>query len=108
MVYCNAMESGKTVLWRVKMDILLSTEITINLYQVSALLVLTTVAALYGMTRVALFINYGFVMYWGYVANIDKFYNSHFQAPTGYSNCFMIFGVVIVLLASFALLVKQD
>lgn len=90
------------------MDILLSTEISVSLFQVVALLVLSTVALLYGMTRIALFINYIFVMYWAYLANMDKIYDAQFRSLSGMSNYYVMFGILIGLLASAALLVGQD
>jgi len=90
------------------MDVLLSTEISISLFQIMALLVLSTVALLYGMTRIALFINYVFILYWGYLSNFDKFYDAQFQSINGSSGFYVMFGILIVLLATLALLVRQD
>ena len=90
------------------MDVLFSTEISISLFQIMALLVLSTMALLYGMTRIALFINYVFILYWGYLANFDKIYDSQFQNVSGLSGYYVFFGFLIILLATVALLVNND
>lgn len=90
------------------MDVLLSTEITINLFQITALLVLSTVALLYGMTRIALFINYAFVLYWGYLANFDNLGEAQLQSVSNLPGYYIFFGFLIILLASFALLVNHE
>ena len=90
------------------MDALFSTEISVNLFQIMALLVLSTVALLYGLTRVALFINYAFILYWGYLANFDKVYDTQIQALPSFSGAYVFFGFLIILLASFGLLVNND
>jgi cell division protein FtsX len=90
------------------MDIIYSTNISVSLFQIMALLTLTTVALLYGMARVALFINYVFILYWGYLSNFDKFYDSQFHSVNAYSGYYVIFGIVIILLATAALLVRAE
>lgn len=90
------------------MDFLFSTEISVNLFQIMALLVLSTVALLYGMTRVALFINYVFILYWGYLANFDRVCDAQVQSIPNFSGVYVFFGFLIILLASFGLLVNND
>ncbi len=90
------------------MDVLFSTEISVNLFQIMALLVLSTVALLYGMTRIALFINYAFIVYWGYLANFDQVCEAQVQSMPSFSAAYVFFGFLIILLASFGLLVSHD
>jgi hypothetical protein len=90
------------------MDFLFATEISVNLFQIMALLILSTVTLLYGMTRVALFINYAFILYWGYLANFERVCDPQIQAMPSFSGYYVFFGFMILLLASFGLLVNND
>ncbi|MEN6464285.1 MAG: hypothetical protein ABFD62_03800 [Syntrophaceae bacterium] len=90
------------------MDFLFSTEISVNLFQIMALLVLSTVALLYGMTRIALLINYAFIVYWGYLSNFDRVCEAQVQSMPSFSGVYVFFGFLIILLASFGLLVNHD
>ena len=51
------------------MEIFFAKELTIPLYQVGLLLLLGTVAFFLGRVKLAMFINYLFVFYWGYWLN---------------------------------------
>lgn len=54
-------------------DILTSSHVAVPLSQVIALLILSTLALLFGRIRLALLVNYCFTFYWGYFLNIDLF-----------------------------------
>jgi len=53
------------------MEFLYSAELTIPLVQIVLLLALSTLALLFGRTKLALLINYIFALYWGYIVNRD-------------------------------------
>lgn len=53
------------------MDFLYSTQLTVPVIQIVALLFLSTVSLLFGKIKLALLINYLFTLYWGYFLNRD-------------------------------------
>ena len=68
---------------------------------------LSTVALLVGRLRMALFINYCFMLYWGYVFNFDLFVAQGVNKLTGYTVLYFSIGAVIVLLASVGLIAHR-
>jgi len=54
-------------------DVLTSSRVSVPLSQVIALLILSTLALLFGRFRLALLVNYCFTFYWGYFLNFDLF-----------------------------------
>jgi hypothetical protein len=56
------------------MEALYSTQLTIPLYQVALLLLLSTLLLFAGKARPALLINYLFVFYWGYWLNKETIF----------------------------------
>jgi len=73
----------------------------------SAPVSLSTVALLVGRLRMALFINYCFMLYWGYVFNFDLFVAQGVNKLTGYTVLYFSIGAVIVLLASVGLITHR-
>jgi hypothetical protein len=89
------------------MEIITSTQLTVPTVQLILLLGLSTIAVLIGRLRMALFINYGFTLYWGYVANFDLFVVQGVNKLTGYTVLYFSIGAVIVLLALVGLIMHH-
>ena len=81
------------------MDILLSMELCIPVNQIILLLMLSTLALLFGRKRLALLINYVFTMYWGYFLSIDQFTDSGVQGVSSYTMLYFGIGFLVVILA---------
>lgn len=60
------------------MKMFFNTDLTIPLNQIILLLLLSTMALLFGKIRIALIINYIFTLTWGYIFNRDKLLDSGF------------------------------
>lgn len=89
------------------MEIITSTQLAVPTLQVILLLILSTIALLVGRLRLALFINYCFTLYWGYVANFDLFIAQGVVKLNGYTVLYFSIGIVIILLASIGLITHR-
>jgi hypothetical protein len=92
------------------MESFISTQLTIPILQVVLLLLLTTVTMLFGRHKLALFINYFFTLYWGYIANIDifSFTVEGTMKLNNYTLLYFGFGFVIIFLAAIGLIMNHD
>ncbi|MBW1779173.1 MAG: hypothetical protein JRL30_00345 [Deltaproteobacteria bacterium] len=81
------------------MEILYSTELTIPMYQVGLLLLLSSLALFAGKTKLALLINYLFVLYWGYWLNREAVLGYGVVQLDLFTACYFGFGIVIIILA---------
>ena len=81
------------------MELFYSTELSIPVIQIVLLLILSTLALLFGRTKLALLINYVFTMYWGYFLSVDKFADSGFQGVNTFSMIYFGIGFVIMIFA---------
>jgi uncharacterized membrane protein len=79
------------------MEFFLSTQLSVPLMQVMMLLVFTTMALLFGKTKIALIVNYFFVFYWGYVFNRNLI--GFPEQMSTYTIAYVVFGLTIVVLA---------
>ena len=89
------------------MEIITSTQLTVSTLQLILLLILSTIALLIGRLRLALFINYCFTLYWGYVVNFDLFVAQGVNKLTGYTVLYFSIGAVIFLLALVGLIMHR-
>jgi len=89
------------------MEIITSTQLTVPTVQLILLLSLSTIALLIGRLRLALFINYCFTLYWGYVANFDLFIAQGVDKLGGYTVLYFSIGIVIILLALIGLITHR-
>ncbi len=80
------------------MEYLFSIVLSIKLSHFLVMLILSTVAFIYGMTRTALLINFAFSFYWGFFENLDYFFNPGFEAVTQAAGLYFAFGTVIFIL----------
>ena len=90
------------------MEYLLSLEISVKLSELLLMLTLCTVAFIYGMTRIALLISYSFAFYWGYLANLDQFFNTHVEGVNQITSFYFAFGFIIFVLSMVAFFVYRD
>ena len=90
------------------MEVDASTQLSVPLLQVVLLMILSTVALLAGRLRLALFINYCFTLYWGYVANMGLFTAAELSKFTGYTFAYFGIGISIVLLAMIGLVSHHE
>jgi hypothetical protein len=81
------------------MDFFNSTELSIPVIQMVLLLVLSTLALLFGRTKLALLINFLFTIYWGYFLNIDQLTDSGLQGIDTYAAIYFGIGLLIVIFA---------
>jgi len=90
------------------MELFFNTDLTVPLNQIILLLLLSTMALLFGRIRVALIINYIFAFLWGYVFNRDKLQVSSFEHPEIFTILYFLFGIGIILMACFAFIFHRD
>ena len=81
------------------MDFLQSTELVVPLYQIALLLVVSTVALLFGKVKLALITNYLFTMYWGYGFNREQLIGHRINDFTLFTLIYFGFGLFIVIFA---------
>jgi hypothetical protein len=90
------------------MEMFFSTDLTIPINQIILLLLFSTLALLFGKIKIALIINYTFTLAWGYVFNRDKLLVSDLEHPEVFIILYFLFGIGIILIASFAFLCHRD
>ena len=90
------------------MEIFINTDLTIPINQIILLLLLSTLALLFGKIKIALIINYIFTLAWGYVFNRDKLLVSVFETPEVFTILYFLFGISVILIACFAFLFHRD
>ena len=88
------------------MEFCTSTQLGVPLFQMMSLLAVTTVALLFGRTKLALLVNYIFTLYWGYIFNRDLV--GFPENVTTFTFVYFGFGLAIVILASLGFLVRTD
>ena len=89
------------------MEIFTSTQLVVPALQVVLLLILSTIALLVGRLRLALFINYCFTLYWGYVANFDLFVAQGVMNLNYHTFIYFGIGLVILFLAVIGLIMHN-
>ena len=90
------------------MEILFNADLTVPLNQIILLLLLSTIALLFGKIKIALIINYLFTMTWGYIFNRDKLLDLGFEIPEIFTTIYFLFGIGIILIAGFAFIFHRD
>jgi hypothetical protein len=81
------------------MELFYQKELTIPLFQIVFLLVLSTVALLFGKVKLALLINYFFTLYWGYGLNMEYLMGSGMINLNAYTLFYFGFGLCVVVFA---------
>jgi uncharacterized membrane protein len=88
------------------MEFFFSTQLTVPVTQVMMLLAFTTIALLFGKTKLALIVNYLFVLHWGFVFN-GNLLGFPEQIST-YTITYFGFGLGIVVLALIGFLARNE
>ena len=81
-------------------------QLAIPAYQIVMLLFLSTVALLFGKTKLALLTNYLFAMYWGYFLNRDMMLAS--LNRTYFTAIYFGLGIFIVIVAMIGFLAHRE
>ena len=81
------------------MELFYSTELAIPLYQMGLLLILSTAALFFGRVKLALIVNYLFVLYWGFWLSRGALIGSTVFEIDRFSLAYIGFGIVICILA---------
>ncbi len=90
------------------MDLIHSAELSIPILQIVMLLLLSTVALLFGKVKMALLVNYLFTMYWGYGFGWEYLKNSGFANLDYFTYIYFGFGFVIVAMAIIGFLAPSN
>ena len=90
------------------MDLIHSAELSIPILQIVMLLLLSTVALLFGKVKLALLVNYMFTMYWGYGFGWEYLKNSGFANLDYFTYIYFGFGFVIVATAIIGFLAPSN
>ncbi|OPY79471.1 MAG: hypothetical protein A4E70_02099 [Syntrophus sp. PtaU1.Bin005] len=90
------------------MDTLLSINLSIPLIQIALLLIMSTAAVLFGRIKLALILNYGFILYWAYILNMNVIRESGQAVIDQFTLIYFGFGFVILLLASVGFFAHHD
>jgi len=88
------------------MEIFSMTEISIPLFQMVLLLLLSTGALFFGKLKLALLINYLFTLYWGYGINRDFLVGAGYQHLSGFTILYVGFGLIIAAVALISLIIE--
>lgn len=90
------------------MDVLYSTSFSVPMFQLSLLLLMSTLALLFGRIKLALLINYCFTLYWGYILNMDVIQETGQAVTDTFTYMYFGFGLIILMLALVGFLVQRD
>ena len=90
------------------METILSTQISIPLFQILTLLSLTTLALVFGYPRLALILNYCFLIRWAYLSNMILFTEKGVLKIDSITFPYMGFGFAILLLATMGLFYSRE
>jgi len=90
------------------MEFFYSTELAVPISQITLLLVFSTLALLFGRTKLALIINYVFTLYWGYGFNREQLMGSGIEKIDYFTLFYFGFGLLIVILALIGFLTNPD
>ena len=79
------------------MEVLYTTELTIPMYQVGLLMVLTTFGLLFSRIKLALLINFLFALYWGYWLNRENVIGTGIPEIDAFTIGYFGFGFLMVI-----------
>ena len=90
------------------MESLFASELSVPVYQIMFLLVIMTVALLFGYLKLGLLFCYVFVFYWGNIFNIRTVFDDADPNVTTVSFLFIGFGLIISFLAMVGFLLNKE
>ena len=76
--------------------------------QIILLMLISTLSLLFGKLRLALLINYIFILNWAYIINRDLLLDMGVEKFQYLSTLYFVFGVVIVLIAVFSFMFQKE
>ena len=79
------------------MEFFQTTQLAVPLMQCMLLLLLSTIGLLVGRIKLALLLNYIFLLYWSYVLNAELF--DSLEKAGMFKSMYIGFGIVVVILA---------
>jgi hypothetical protein len=90
------------------METILSTQLSIPLSQILTVLSLTTFVLVFGYPRLALFLNYCFLIYCSYMSNAVIFTEKGTINLDGVTFPYIAFGFAVILLATMGLVHNNE
>ena len=90
------------------LDYFLNISLTIPIIQLILLMLISTISLLFGRLKLALIVNYLFTLNWDYIANRDKLMDMSSDNFEMFSVVYFVFGLVIVLTATFAFMFQKN
>ena len=90
------------------MDAVITTQLGVPAMQIALLLLLSTVALLFGRIKLALLINYLFTLHWGYIVNRETLIGDQVGSMSFFTPVYFGFGLVVVVFALTGFLVHRD
>ena len=90
------------------MESLFEGMVSVPTYQIMFLLIIMTVALLFGYVKAGLFLCYIFVFYWGNIFNIRTIVGSGDPDTATVSFLFIGFGLIIAFLAMLGFLLNKE
>ena len=90
------------------LDYFLNISLMIPIIQLILLMLISTISLLFGRLKLALIVNYLFTLNWAYIANRDKLMDMSSENFELYSIMYFIFGLGIVVTASFAFMFQKS
>jgi hypothetical protein len=90
------------------MEFFFVTELSVPLFHIALLLAISTLALLFGRLRLALLVNYLFVLYWGYVFNRELLVGSDLDKLDNFTMLYFGFGFFIIILALIGFLSRRS
>ncbi len=88
------------------MELLYTTQFSVPASQIAILLFMSTLALLFGRTKLALLFNYVFTLYWGFFMNRD-FILSSMEKMEYFIYLYLAFGLAIILLSMIGFLTQK-
>lgn len=90
------------------LDFMLNANLSIPMIQLVLLMLMSTISLLFGKLKLALIINYLFTLHWAYISNRENLMAMGFENFQLVSILYFIFGLGIVLVASFAFMFQKN
>jgi len=90
------------------MNALLSINLSIPMIQIALLLLISTLALLFGRIKLSLILNYCFILYWVYILNMDAVRESGQAVIDKFTVLYFGFGFVILMLALVGFFAHHD
>ena len=92
----------------VQLEAVYSTQLAIPMYQIGLLLLISTLALLFGRIKVALINNYLFALYWGYFLNRELLVGNDLEKVNYFTAAYFGFGVIIAIFAVVGFMTHGD